>query len=271
MKYRFLTLYSGSSGNSTLISDGNSTVLIDAGKSARSLCSALTAVGSGIEKIDAIFITHEHCDHVSALETLAKKHRIPVHITEGSAKKFDRYPDSPLHSVFVRHDTCFCETVGNITVRSFRTPHDSNMRVGYRIELEDEDGKHVLGVATDIGYVTEDIREGLMGCEAVVLESNHDIGMLDEGPYPYYLKQRIRSQKGHLSNKDSAIFAGELAANGTRGFILAHLSRENNHPQIAFDEINSVICDPSVCIVVADPDTPTELNVTQGDFAYDGI
>ena len=271
MKYRFLTLYSGSSGNSTLISNGNSTILIDAGKSARSLCTALTAVGSDIEKIDAIFITHEHCDHVSALETLAKRYQIPVHITDASAKKFDRHPDSPLHSVLIRHDTCFCETVGNITVNSFRTPHDSNMSVGYRIELEDEDGKHVLGVATDIGYVTEDIRNGLIGCEAVVLESNHDVDMLDDGPYPYYLKQRIRSKKGHLSNKDSAEFAGQLAEHGTKGFILAHLSKENNHPDIAFDEINSIICDPSVRILVADPDAPTELNMTEGIFAYDRI
>lgn len=269
MKYRFLTLYSGSSGNSTLISDGKTTLLIDAGKSARSLCAALTSVGSGIDKIDAIFITHEHSDHVSALEILAKKHRIPIHITEGSAKKFDRQPDSPVHSSMVRHDTCFCEKVGDITVSSFRTPHDSNMSVGYRIELEDEDGKHVLGVATDIGYVTEDIRNGLCGCEAVVLESNHDIDMLDEGPYPYYLKQRIRSNKGHLSNRDSACFAGQLATGGTKGFILAHLSRENNHPDIAFDEINSVISDPTVKIVIADPDNPTELTVCKGDIAYD--
>ena len=143
------------------------------------------------------------------------------------------------------------------------------MSVGYRIELEDEDGKHVLGVATDIGYVTEDIRNGLCGCEAVVLESDHDIDMLDEGPYPYYLKQRLRSNKGHLSNRDSACFAGQLATGGTKGFILAHLSRENNHPDIAFDEINSVISDPTVKIVIADPDNPTELTVCKGDIAYD--
>ena len=259
MSYRFLTLYSGSGGNSTFISDGKTSILIDAGKSARTLCASLTAIGSDIKNISAIFITHEHCDHVSALETLAKKHVIPIHITHGSAVKFDNHPDSPVHSRFVRHSTVFSETVGNITVSSFRTPHDSNMSVGYRIGLCDENGAHTLGVATDIGYITDDIRKGLTGCEAVVLESNHDEQMLEDGPYPYQLKQRIRSRKGHLSNRDSAEFAGELAATGTRGFILAHLSEENNRPEIAFDEINSVISDPSVQICVAAPNEPVEL------------
>lgn len=259
MSYRFATLYSGSGGNSTFISTGKTSILIDAGKSARSLCAALTAIGSDIKSINAIFITHEHCDHVSALETLSKKFDIPIHMTETSAKKFDRYPDSPVHRWLVRHQTVFCETVGDITVQSFKTPHDSDMSVGYRVELFDEDEKHVLGVATDIGYVTKGIAAGLMGCEAVVLESNHDEQMLEDGPYPYYLKLRIRSNKGHLSNRASADFAAKLAENGTRGFILAHLSKENNLPELAYDEIHSVISDPSVKICIADPDEPTEL------------
>ena len=133
------------------------------------------------------------------------------------------------------------------------------MSVGYRMEFCDENGKHVLGVATDIGYITKSITAGLMGCEAVVLESNHDEQMLEDGPYPYYLKLRIRSNRGHLSNRASADFAAKLAQNGTRGFILAHLSKENNLPEIAYDEIHSVISDPTVKICVADPDEPTEL------------
>lgn len=261
MSCRLVTLYSGSTGNSTLVSTENTSILIDAGKSARSLCAALTAVGSDIGKIDAIFITHEHCDHISALEIIAKKHEIPIHMTEKSARKFDRTPDSPIHKHLVRHDNVFCETVGDITVRSFRTPHDSNMSVGYRIELCDGEESHTVGVATDIGYVTEDIKCGLMGCEAVVLESNHDEQMLEDGPYPYHLKLRIRSSKGHLSNVDSAAFAAKLAENGTRGFILAHLSQENNTPELAFDETNSAISNPAVRICVAHPDSPTELCV----------
>ena len=257
---RLVTLYSGSEGNCTFISSKNTCILVDAGKSARTLCAKLCEIGARIEDIDAIFITHEHTDHVSALETLSKKYHIPIHIMEGSAEKFDRQPDAAVHSCLKRHTTVFCEAVGDIKVSAFRTPHDSRMSVGYRIEISDSDGdSHILGVATDIGYVSEAVREGLSGCEAVVLESNHDEQMLTDGPYPYDLKQRIRSKRGHLSNHDSAQLAAELAHSGTRGFILAHLSRENNMPDLAYDEAYSAISDDRVAICVASPDTPTEL------------
>ena len=257
--YRLATLYSGSEGNCTFVSSGNTCILIDAGKSARTLCNSLCAIGAGIDSIKAIFITHEHCDHVSALETLSKKYHIPIHITNTSARKFDRNPDAAVHTCLVRHDTVFSEQVDDITVTSFPTPHDSMMSVGYRIEFCDGDCKHVFGVATDIGHVSEPVKQGLMGCEAVVLESNHDEQMLMEGRYPYDLKLRIRSKRGHLSNRDSAVFAADLAENGTRGFILAHLSAENNLPELAYDEAHSAISDPQVSICVASPDTPTEL------------
>ena len=260
---RLVTLYSGSDGNSTFISSGTTNILIDAGKSARTLCARLTEIGSDISKISAIFITHEHSDHISALETISKKHHIPIHITNGSAKKLDRVPGAAVHSCLIRHEPLFCEQVGNITVSSFATPHDSLMSVGYRIEFNTDDTHHIFGVATDIGHVSESVRAGLIGCEAVVLESNHDEQMLLEGPYPRDLKMRILSKRGHLSNKDSALFAGELAANGTRNIILAHLSRENNEPTLAFDEVYSAISDDSVCIAVASPDHPTEIVLTE--------
>ena len=258
-RYRLATLYSGSEGNCVFVSSGKTNILIDAGKSARALCNSLCAIGSGIENISVIFITHEHCDHVSALETLSKKHHIPIHITEGSARKFDRDPSAAVHNCLVRHDTQFFEQIGDISVSSFPTPHDSMMSVGYRIEFVAEDGKHTWGIATDIGHVSEPIRSGLMGCEAVVLESNHDEQMLMEGRYPYDLKLRIRSKRGHLSNHDSALFASTLADNGTKGFILAHVSAENNLPELVFDEAHSAISDESIQICVASPDTPTEL------------
>lgn len=257
--YRIVTLYSGSKGNCTFVSSKDASILIDAGKSARALCTALTEIGSDIENIDAIFITHEHSDHVSALEALSKKHRIPIHITSESAKKLDSIQAPQLHANLVRHDILFSETVGNMHISSFRTPHDSLMSVGYRIEITDGSSKHLLGVATDIGHVSENVFEGLCGCEAVVLEANHDLTMLNDGIYPEYLKARIRSSRGHLSNSDSAQLASRLKENGTRGFILAHLSDENNLPELAFDEVNSSISDSSVCICVASPHSPTEL------------
>ena len=257
---RLVTLYSGSGGNSTFVSSGTTNILIDAGKSARSLCCALRGIGSDISEIDAIFITHEHADHVSALEVLSKKHSIPIHMTVESAKKFDGIRDCPLDSLIVRHDTVFSETVGDMTVSSFRTPHDSRMSVGYRISLDSKG--YCLGVATDIGYVTPSIRQGLDGCLAVVLESNHDIAMLEDGPYPEYLKNRILSKRGHLCNSDSACLAAELVRNGTQGFILAHLSAENNLPELAYDEYLSIISDSKISIAVAAPDAPTELDLS---------
>ena len=256
---RIVTLYSGSGGNSVYISACGSSILIDAGKSARSLCKALSDIGVELSGIEAIFITHEHSDHVSALEVLSKKHKIPIHVMSKSAERFDKLPRGPIHDNLVRHDAMFTEKVGALTVSSFRTPHDSRMSVGYRISFEDCEGVHSIGLATDIGYVSDSVREGLCGCEAVVLESNHDPDMLMEGPYPYDLKLRIRSNRGHLSNPDSAAFAATLAQSGTRAFLLTHLSEENNEPHIALDEAECAISDSRVTVAVASPDMPTEL------------
>ncbi len=270
MDCRIVTLYSGSGGNSVYIRMAGTAILIDAGRSARALCHSLKTIGTDIEEIRAIFVTHDHHDHVSALEVLSKKNEIPVHMTDQSAALYDRYPDSPIHSRLIRHTPLFREQVGNLTVSSFPTPHDSRMSVGYRIECTTEEGICAVGVATDIGYVTEEIRGGLSGCRAVVLESNHDVEMLMKGPYPYDLKQRIRSRRGHLSNQDSADFAAELAAKGTRAFLLAHLSEENNEPSLALEEAERAISDPSVRITVASAELPTELIIpTEEEMAHD--
>lgn len=259
-KIRFLTLYSGSEGNATYISAGSTEILIDAGKSARTLCSALRDIGTDIENISAIFITHEHSDHISALEVISKYHNIPIHIMEQSATRFDCPSYCSVHHNLVRHSEEFCERVGGLTVSCFKTPHDSRMSVGYRIEFEDGGKCHALGVATDIGYVTDTIFEGLRGCEAVVLESNHDIEMLRECRYPSDLKQRIASKRGHLSNADSAALAVKLYEGGTRGFILAHISKESNCPDIALDEYTCSLGTDGVEIRAASAELPTELN-----------
>ncbi len=253
---RFFTLYSGSGGNATYIESGNTAILIDAGKSAKRLCTALCEIGSSISRIDAIFITHDHADHTSALETLAKKHDVPIHITEKSAEIFEGERFSHLRERLVTHSPVFEVKVGELSVRSFVTPHDSKMSVGYRIELADG---RALGVATDLGYVTDTVSDALCGCEAVMLESNHDVDMLESGPYPRFLKQRILSKRGHLSNPDSALFAAQLASRGTKSFLLAHLSAENNTPSLALDEFLSAVADPTVRVSVADAERPTEL------------
>lgn len=257
---KICTLFSGSGGNSTYVKIGETEILIDAGKCARTLCSALREIGSDISRISAIFITHEHTDHVSALEVLSKKHSVPIHITTKSAQKFDRDAKAFIHKNLCRHEEIeFSVSVGELKISAFHTPHDSMMSVGYTIETNRDNKPFKIAVATDIGYVTDNIRKNLLGCEAVVLESNHDEDMLMKGPYPYDLKMRILSNGGHLSNKNSAALGAELAANGTKAFLLAHLSEENNTPGLAFDEFYSAIADERVAILTAAPDTPTEL------------
>lgn len=250
--YSVCSLYSGSKGNSVLIRSESARILIDAGKSAKALCAALCSVGEDISNIDAIFITHEHCDHVKALEVLLKKHPIPVHIVEASAKKLIGGGLLDFAELFCIHKPRFEVKIGNMTVSSFETSHDSEFSVGYKIDVDCGDSVKHIGYATDVGYVTESVRSSLTGCETVVLESNHDLDMLMEGPYPYDLKLRIASNRGHLSNADCAALAAELCANGTKNILLAHLSEENNRPELAFDEVFSAVADDSVNIRIAD-------------------
>ena len=253
--YSITSLYSGSKGNSVLIESENAKILIDAGKSARALCKALAEIDKTIEEIDAIFITHEHTDHIGALEVLLKKHKIPVHIVGISANKLLMRSKEIFEDVLCLHTPIFTVNVGNMKITSFPTPHDSEYSVGYRIEI----GETCIGYATDIGYITEEIKGALSGCESIVLECNHDEKMLMEGPYPYDLKLRIKSNRGHLSNRACAEFVSDLCFIGTKNILLAHLSEENNNPDLAFDEVWSAISDETINLKIASQYQPTKL------------
>lgn len=267
---KVFVLYSGSGGNSVFIRVGDSAILIDAGKSARALCRALCDIGEDIKNIDAIFITHEHSDHISALEVLSKKNDIPIYITEVSAKLFDFLPDAPIHNRLLRCDVEFSAQIGELSVRSFRTPHDSRMSVGYRIEFDNCGERYALGLATDIGYISDNIRENLLGCDAVIIESNHDEEMLMTGPYPRDLKLRVASKRGHLSNRECAEFAMELADSGACAFMLAHLSKENNLPDLAYEETSRALSGRGARVFVAHPDEPVEFPLEKKeDCSYD--
>lgn len=254
---KIVSLYSGSSGNSTLIETKDGAVLIDAGKSARALTNALNQVGSDASRIKAVFITHEHTDHISALEVFLKKNHVPVHITAPSAMAVHSPDGSRLRTALCVHPPIFTETVCGMTIASFPLSHDSGMCVGYRITTDDG---YSFAIATDTGYVTETMVKEMSGCDAVVLESNHDVGMLRVGPYPAELKRRIMSSRGHLSNEDCAAFAKRLAEGGTKSFMLAHLSRENNRPEFALGSAKKELKDFSdIRICVAMPETETVL------------
>lgn len=261
--YRLCTLYSGSTGNAAYLETPGARILIDAGRCARTLCASLRSIGVDVDTLDAIFITHEHMDHVASLEVLAKKHPIPVHMLYESARRYESNPPEALCRCFaLKKNAPFTVTVGDVTVTAFPTPHDSRASVGYRFTVTDGEENLSIGYATDIGHVSTEVREGLMGCETVVLESNHDVDMLMDGPYPYDLKLRIRGKRGHLSNRECADLCAHLAEGGTTRFLLAHLSEENNHPDVAFDETFSTLAGLPVTVAVA---SPTEVTMVAGD------
>lgn len=244
------TLFSGSSGNCTYIKSGNTEILIDAGVCARSIEKALISIGTSIDNISDIFITHEHSDHICGLEIISKKKNIPVHFTYPSYDKCVQDKTSLKRSA-IRHEIEYERKTGGLNVSSFRIPHDSRQNVGYIVS----DGEDTFGIATDIGHVTEEIAYKLKECRCVVLEANHDIEMLKNGPYPEFLKARILSENGHLSNKNTARLACYLAENGVKCLTLAHLSKENNTPALAYDTVSELLSknDLKIDLAVASP------------------
>lgn len=260
MSYSLKVLYSGSTGNAAVLSAGDTAVLIDAGRSARCLCTALRQAGVDPDALSAVFLTHEHNDHTAALDVFIKHHpTVPVHVAGESAHRLLRRAGDPLRNAMIPHPPLFCQQVGPFTFTSFRTSHDSAESVGYRITVTDGDHSHVIGYATDLGIVTPDVETGLTGCEAVVLECNHDEEMLKTGPYPYELKRRVASRWGHLSNADCAAFSVRLAANGMKRLLLAHLSETNNLPDLALGEVRAALAGMSVKIAAASPTDIVEL------------
>lgn len=254
---RVINLFSGSSGNCTLVTSGGRALLIDAGGSAKAVCDALEAVGSSIELVSDIFITHEHSDHTHALEVLLKKHPCRVHMVSETANALGIREGSALFYCLVRHDGEFAFDVCGVRVEAFFVPHDSACCVGYKIS----EGDVSVGVVTDIGYVSQRVYDCLCGCKAVMIEANHDKEMVRKGSYPAALKRRILSGGGHLSNDECAEISAALARKGTKSLMLAHLSEENNTPRTACDAVGCSVSEYGVEVVCAKRDEPTELSL----------
>lgn len=255
------TLYSGSSGNCIYCKTPDVELLIDAGVSARAVEKALREIGTSLSRITAIFVTHEHTDHTRGLEVISKKHHIPTHMMELSARALIHDPHASLLGDLYLHPSLFSVQYGETVIRSFATPHDSADAVGYTVEYTPKDGvSEKIGVATDIGHVDESILQALSGANAAVIEANHDVQMLLTGPYPYSLKRRILSESGHLSNEMAAMLARKLASDGTNRFVLAHLSKENNYPPTAEAAVRTALAGfDKASLAVASPDTPTKI------------
>ena len=231
------TLFSGSGGNCIYIKNDKTEILIDAGKSCLTIERALTGIGSSLRKISAIFITHEHFDHTSGLEIISKRYQIPVYMTEPSYDSYVRQ-GSFLQRYAKRMPVEFTEQIGSITVSSFPIPHDSAQNVGYVVHTAEDS----LGIATDIGHLTSRIGECLCDCNRIIVEANHDVQMVKDGLYPDSLKNRILSQSGHLSNDRCAEFCSWLCDHGVCEITLAHLSRENNSPSLAYTTVKNQLC-----------------------------
>jgi phosphoribosyl 1,2-cyclic phosphodiesterase len=237
---RVCLLASGSKGNSVFVEAGSSRVLVDAGLSARELLHRLAAIGAEGRDLDAILISHEHSDHVRGAGTLARKLKIPLLVTHSTCRAGSA---SIGNTEIIEFESGCSFTFQDVMIDPFPITHDACDPVGFMIECDD--GK--IGIATDLGIATRLVAEKLKGCRALVLESNHDEEMLANGPYPWHLKQRIRSRHGHLSNSNSAALLDEIIHPGLEAVFLAHLSEVNNDPGIALDTAMKLVQSRNIC------------------------
>lgn len=244
---RLVTFASGSTGNCALVSGGGH-ILIDAGISLRRIRAGLSLSGLTPEDVSGVLITHEHADHISGLAMLVKYHKIPVYAPAAVAG-FLRGSIPGIGPCLREISPGEAFSLGDMRIRAFPTPHDARQSVGYRIE-----NGAVFGFATDMGCVTEEVVSGLSGADAAVIEANHDVDMLCAGPYPGYLKRRVLSDRGHLSNEESAALALRLAQSGTRTIVLGHLSRENNTPSLACRTVRQTLGEREVFVCAAPAD-----------------
>ena len=236
---RLCSIASGSSGNCVYVGSEATHLLVDVGISGKQTESGLNELGLTGRDIDGILITHEHSDHITGLSVLAKKYEIPIFATIGTIDAIRRNPGTK-----DLDDDLFYEvwedaklTIKDLTVNPMRISHDAAQPVGYRISF----GNKKIAICTDLGTYNDYTVECLKGMDAVLLEANHDVNMLQVGPYPYYLKQRILGEKGHLSNEDSGRLLCRILHDGLKTILLGHLSKENNLPELAYESVRMEI------------------------------
>ncbi len=251
-------LGSGSSGNATFLATERVRLLIDAGLSGRETLRRMALIGETLESLDAILITHEHSDHINGLAGLARKAgrgATPVYIS--SRTRLALPPQIKLPAVESFEPGCRFE-IGEVAVEPFTIPHDAVDPVAFRFTAE---GVRVA-IVTDLGYMPQNVKHYLSGCHGLILESNHDLEMLRSGPYPWYVKQRVGSQTGHLSNEALGKFLRQEFDREARVLVLAHLSQQNNHPEIARLEAASALEEHSAGqtkLTVSSQTEPTEV------------
>ncbi|MFZ5645164.1 MAG: MBL fold metallo-hydrolase [Bacillota bacterium] len=229
-------LASGSSGNSIFIELGGTRILVDAGISTRRIERSLDGLGIKAGEVDALLITHEHSDHIKGLDVFARKYKKPVYTRPGTWEAIGFRNNLPTGVPRELPDSL---DIGGVRIEPFSISHDAADPVGFCLYHR----QVKLAVVTDLGVITGAVKEALAYANAVVLESNHDVVMLNNGPYPHFLKQRIKSSFGHLSNNDAARVLSNTPRQKPMHVFLAHLSRENNHPDLAEKTVAGFLCE----------------------------
>lgn len=227
---KIVPLFSSSRGNSYYIKGNDEAILVDAGRNCKQLELSLLQNEIDTKTIKAIFVTHEHIDHCSALKVFAKRYDLPIYASKGTLEALVNGGKVDKNARLV--EIADVVTLGDTLIKRVLTSHDAIESCGYHITTAD--GRK-CSVVTDTGFLTNDALTALKNSNAVVIESNHDVDMLRRGPYPYILKQRVLSMTGHLSNADCAKVLPQLLESGVTHFVLSHLSQENNTPRIALD------------------------------------
>lgn len=230
------TVCSGSSANSVYIEIDGEAVLIDAGCTVKVLDSFLTDIGSSFDRIKAVFITHEHIDHIKGVSALSKR-KIPIIANRATLNGIKSQKPDVDSSFFREMPTGFTAKNGKFTVTSFRTSHDSAESVGYIIKTE----KGNIGIVTDLGVYGDETVSAVASCRVVFIEANYDEDMLWNGPYPYPLKRRVSGNTGHLSNEQCAALLNGSKDSGVEYAVLSHLSKENNTPERALSFVSSKV------------------------------
>ena len=232
---RFTSIASGSSGNCTYIGSDNTHILVDAGTSKKRIEEGLNSLDLSFEDISAIFVTHEHVDHIQSIHTILKKYNIPVYGTKGTLEgiRLSDKKNEMADSEFIPVTIDQAVVVGDMIIDPMAISHDALEPCGYRVYCGDKK----VGVATDLGCYDDYTINCLSGADALLLEANHDVRMLQTGPYPYHLKRRILGDQGHLSNEKSGELLCRLLNNKTKGIFLGHLSKENNMPELAYETV----------------------------------
>ncbi|MDO5309489.1 MAG: MBL fold metallo-hydrolase [Planctomycetia bacterium] len=231
----FCPLISGSTGNATYVAHKTTHILVDCGASARQIEKLLDSIDVSARDLTALLVTHAHRDHINGLGAMSRRYNLPIYASVEAWKemshgdKVGRIGQGNI-KVFRRDQPCTLD-LGDLEAEFFATPHDAAGSVGYLFR----DGSKVAGIATDFGIVTDAILRALKTCDVALVESNHDVDMLRNGPYPRALQDRILSMYGHLCNEDAAALAVQLAQNGARAIYLGHLSQHNNTPNLALE------------------------------------